>query len=261
MLLVSGSLNSILKFAFQWPRPFWVTPRINNFAEGLSFGFPSGHAQNASAIWGLLASSTTKKMFRWGAGLVILLIGLSRVVLGVHFTHDVLAGWLIGSVLLGVYLLVEDDLTEWFNDNSLPGQLFALILATSLFILPAALLVSPFNPPSVPNSWIEGAGEIINPYQYDSILTTAGSFLGLGLGVVLLHRRGAFSAQGSIRNRILRYLVGLCGVLVLYLGLGTIFPDEIDLLSYTLRFTRYFLIGLWISYGAPKVFCSLNLCE
>jgi membrane-associated phospholipid phosphatase len=259
MLLISGGLNSILKFAFQWPRPFWVSTQVTRYTEGTSFGFPSGHAQNAASVWGLLGSSTQKKWIRGIFVLVIFLIGLSRVVLGVHFTHDVLVGWLVGALLLWVFLKLEKGVAAWFRSKSLPIQILALLLATSLFIIPALLFVPPFNPPPVPQSWIEGAGEVIEPYHYEGLLTTSGSFFGLGLGVLLLTKYGGFSAEGSTGKRILRYLVGLVGVLALYLGLDSIFPDNVDLLSYSLRFLRYSLIGLWISFGAPKLFTWLKL--
>lgn len=261
MLLVSGGLNSILKFAFQWPRPFWVSSRVSNLAEGTGFGFPSGHAQNATSIWGLIGSSVKNAWFRVAVILLIILIGVSRILLGVHFTHDVLAGWLVGAVLLWVFLKLEKSVSAWFRDNSLPAQIIALILATSLFIIPALLIVPPFDPPAVPQAWIEGAGEVIEPYHYEGLLTTSGSFLGLGLGIILLHRGAGFSAQGSVTQRILRYLVGLLGVLALYLGLGSIFPDNVDLISYSLRFLRYFLIGFWISYGAPRLFAWLKIAN
>lgn len=261
MLLVSGGLNTILKFAFQAPRPFWVSSQVTNFAGGSGFSFPSGHAQNAASVWGLIGSSVQKAWFRWFSLLVIILIGLSRIVLGVHFVHDVLAGWLVGAGLLWLYLKLETSLVAWFKDRSFLVQLLALLLATSLFLLPALLIVPPFNPPAVPQAWIDGAGHNIEPYHYEGLLTTSGSFLGLGLGVILLHRSGGFSAQGSTWKRILRYLTGLSGVLALYLGLGSIFPDQVDLLSYALRFLRYGLIGLWIAYGAPKLFSWLKLAD
>ena len=261
MLLISGGLNSNLKFAFQWPRPFWVSTEISALAEGTSFGFPSGHAQNAASIWGLVGTSSQKKWIRWLVVLVIILIGFSRIVLGVHFTHDVIVGWLVGGILLWLFLKVEKSVAEWFRDKSLAVQILALLLATSLFLIPALLIVPPFNPPHVPQSWIDGAGEIIEPYHYEGLLTTSGSFLGLGLGVLLLTKYENFNAKGPVWQRVVRYLVGLVGVLVLYLGLGSIFPDNVDLLSYSLRFLRYFLIGLWIAFGAPILFRWLKLVE
>ena len=259
MLLLSGSINNILKFYFQWPRPFWVSAQVEALVEGTGFGFPSGHSQNASSIWGLLAASTQKNWVRWSALAAIVLIGLSRIVLGVHFTHDVLIGWLVGFLLLLVFLNFENRVINWFKNNTIGIQILVLVVVTGLLILPAILLVPPFNPPAVPPSWIEGAGEIITPYSYDDLLTTAGSFLGLGLGVILLYKTGMFRQQGKTWKLILRYLVGIIGILALYLGLGSIFPDDISLFSYLLRFLRYFLIGLWIAFGAPRLFIWLKL--
>jgi hypothetical protein len=261
LLLVSGGLNNILKFAFAWPRPFWVDPKVQALTEATGFGFPSGHAQNAASIWGLLGSAVPKKLFRGFVVLIIFLIGLSRIILGVHFTHDVLAGWLVGGILLWLFLKLEKPVITWFQGKSLLLQILALVVVTSLFIIAAVLIVPPFNPPDVDPEWIKTAGVTLAPYHYDGLFTTTGSFFGLGLGVILLFNSGNFSAQGPIWQRVLRYLVGLVGVLVLYLGLGSLFPDDVDLLSYSLRFFRYFLIGLWISLGAPMVFRWLKLVE
>ncbi len=259
MLLLSGGINSILKFSFLWPRPFWVTSKVVNFAEGTSFGFPSGHAQNAAGIWGLAAVSAQKKWVRWVALAAILLIGFSRIVLGVHFTHDVLVGWLVGGLLLWLFLKLEKPVVKWFNSRTLGMQILALVIITGMLILPVVFLVPPFNPPPVSPEWIEGAGEVIHPYSYDGVLTTSGSFLGLGLGIILLNRTGMFTHKGKAWQLVLRYLVGIIGVLILYLGLGSIFPDDISFVSYALRFFRYFLVGLWIAFGAPRLFSLLKL--
>lgn len=261
LLLVGGGINSIFKFTFQWPRPFWVTPDVINLAEGTGFGFPSGHAQNAASIWGLVAVTVQKKWIRWSAVAAIFLIGFSRIVLGVHFTHDVLIGWLVGGFLLWLFLKLEEPVIKWFKRKSLATHILALAIMTVLLILPIVLLVPPFNPPPLNPEWITGAGEVIQPYSYDDVLTTAGAFMGLGLGVILLHQTGKFSHQGKPWQLILRYLVGIAGVLILYMGLGSLFPDDGSLLAYTLRFFRYFLIGLWISFGAPRVFAWLGLTD
>ncbi len=92
ILLISGGINAILKQGFHTPRPFWVSSQVQGLSEDTSFGFPSGHAQNAASIWGLLAYSLNKRWVKIIALVGILLIGLSRVILGVHFLHDVLAG-------------------------------------------------------------------------------------------------------------------------------------------------------------------------
>jgi membrane-associated phospholipid phosphatase len=261
MLLVSGGINAILKQGFQSPRPFWVSSQVQGLSEGTSFGFPSGHAQNAASIWGLLALSLTKRWVKTFALVGILLIGLSRVFLGVHFLHDVLVGWLVGALLLYLFIRLEPGVVSWFKQNSSGRRILLLITITSLFILPVILITPPFNPPSLPSAWLETAGLEINPYSYDDILTSAGAFFGLGLGIILFTEKGFFTRKGTIWQLIMRYLIGIAGVLLLYLGLGKVFPDDLDLISYLLRFVRYSLIGLWISFGAPVIFSWLKLTE
>jgi membrane-associated phospholipid phosphatase len=261
ILLVSAGINAILKQGFHTPRPFWVSSQVQGLSEGTSFGFPSGHAQNAASIWGLLALSLNKRWIKTIALVGILLIGLSRIFLGVHFLHDVLAGWLVGGLLLYLFISLEPRVISWYEHSSPGRRILLLIGITSLFILPALLITPPFNPPVLPSAWLETAGLEINPYSYDDILTSAGTFFGLVLGIILFTKKGFFTQKGATWQLVLRYLVGTAGVLLLYLGLKKVFPDDLNLISYLLRFVRYGLIGLWISFGAPVIFSWLNLTE
>ncbi|HME09241.1 MAG TPA: phosphatase PAP2 family protein [Bryobacteraceae bacterium] len=89
-----------IKLAFHRARPeafFGASPK--------SYSFPSGHALYAACLYGALASlaaASIAKRFIWlvamwtAAGLMIVLIGFSRIYLGVHYPSDVLAGWSIG---------------------------------------------------------------------------------------------------------------------------------------------------------------------
>jgi membrane-associated phospholipid phosphatase len=261
MLLISGDINSLLKIGFHSPRPFWVSSEVVGYTEATGFGFPSGHAQSAASNWGLLAASRKESWLRWTSIVIILLIGLSRVILGVHFLHDVIVGWIVGVLLLLVFVKLEPTVINWYKRSSLTRRLLVLVAITALFILPAIALAHPLNPPEIPSDWISRAGEEITPYSYDDILTTAGSFFGLGLGIILMSGNGGYSTRGFIWKKVLRYITGLVGVLILYAGLGSIFPDDITLKSYLLRFFRYSMIGFWIAYGAPKLFVILKLAE
>jgi undecaprenyl-diphosphatase len=83
-----------LKLAFHRARP----AAFFGFHEPESYSFPSGHALYAACLYGCLASlATWRRVVVWSAaGLMIGLIGLSRIYLGVHYPSDVLAGWSIG---------------------------------------------------------------------------------------------------------------------------------------------------------------------
>lgn len=76
--------------------------------------FPSGHSLGSAAVLGVLATlywaraghRRAARLVAAGAMVFVVLVGLSRIYLGVHWTTDVLAGWLSGTLLvvLGVLL-------------------------------------------------------------------------------------------------------------------------------------------------------------
>ncbi|MFD3002242.1 phosphatase PAP2 family protein [Pontibacter toksunensis] len=80
------------------------------------FSFPSGHATTAIALYGLLAyflyrryhTHAKRKLLLVLAAILILVIGFSRIYLGVHYVSDVLAGFLLG----GLWLLVGISVVE-----------------------------------------------------------------------------------------------------------------------------------------------------
>jgi undecaprenyl-diphosphatase len=105
MLLVAtvgGTLISEgLKVGFNRPRPDLVA----HVVETTSMSFPSGHAMLSAVTYltlgALIARTQEKRGLRGyvlgGAILVTLLIGVTRVYLGVHWPTDVLAGWCLGA--------------------------------------------------------------------------------------------------------------------------------------------------------------------
>jgi len=102
-------MNGILKYAFHRSRPSWNDPIL---IIG-SFGFPSSHAMAATLLYGFLAAFGVRKVQAWrwrvlvvlSAGLMIVLIGFSRLYLGVHYLSDVLAGIAAGSAWLALCLI------------------------------------------------------------------------------------------------------------------------------------------------------------
>ena len=108
-LVLVVALNQALKFLIQRPRPEGFA-----LATETGFSFPSGHSMAAMAFFGLLVWMVwhyqRDKAVRWGCAaafsLVIVLIGASRVYLGVHYASDVLGGFCVSLAWLAVYTRV-----------------------------------------------------------------------------------------------------------------------------------------------------------
>ncbi len=94
-------LSSLLKAGFERPRPDLVA----HLVEVSSQSFPSGHATLSAVTWltlgTLLATVQSRrrlKAYVLGVAIAVtLLVGTSRVYLGVHWPTDVIAGWCIGT--------------------------------------------------------------------------------------------------------------------------------------------------------------------
>ena len=95
------ALSNILKIGFDRPRPDLVPHGSATFTNA----FPSGHSFMATVVYLTLAvilaqaeKSRTVKIYILGLGVLLsLIVGVSRVYLGVHWPSDVLAGWVIGA--------------------------------------------------------------------------------------------------------------------------------------------------------------------
>lgn len=105
-LVCAVALNVLLKQLVQRPRP----DGFRLIAE-TGYSFPSGHSMVAMAFYGLLAWMVwhyeRDRFVRWfcviGFGLVIVLIGVSRIYLGVHYASDVIAGFCVSLIWLALY--------------------------------------------------------------------------------------------------------------------------------------------------------------
>lgn len=267
-LMINGMLNTALKVAFHGPRPYWDTSNIKvmSSAEN-SFGVPSGHAQNAVVVWGAIAERIKHRWIWVIAILVIFMIGVSRLYLAVHFPYDVLLGWLIGVVILWGLLQFERPVVNWIKKFQPGIQLLITFLFSLLLILIVVIAQLSMRGWSIPMEWVNNARQAfpgepaINPLSFHNFLSSPGAFFGLAAGWIWISGLGGFTTRDVWWKLVLRYLVGLVGVLVIYLGLGQVFNDSETFISYTLRYIRYALIGFWISGFAPWMFVKLRLAN
>jgi len=260
-LMISGALNNALKLTCQGPRPYWISTHVEALGAEPSFGVPSGHAQNAVAFWGMLAVGLRKG---WGwatALLVVLFIGLSRLYLAVHFPHDILMGWLIGALLLWLTVRWWDPVATWARQQPLGRQVLAAGLGSLPLVLVAAVpfLWLRLTGWQAPPEWAAYAGRAVS---FERALVSAGMLCGLLAGAAWCHhRQDCFTAQGTWWQLLLRYFLGMAGLLALRFGLKLIFPAGETIAALALRFLGYALIGAWVTAGAPHLFHHLKLAE
>jgi membrane-associated phospholipid phosphatase len=263
ILLTSDGLNGALKLAFGWPRPYWVSGQARALASETSFGLPSGHAQNAVALWGRLAAGIRHRWAIWAAIALILLISVSRLYLGVHFPADGLGGWIAGGLVLWAFLRLEAPVSRRLGRMG-PGTRVAVAFAASLVLLLVQILViSLTHGRAVPPEWGEralaGTGEAIAPRSLAGMFATSGLLFGFGSGAGLLAAWGRFDSQGPWLKRMARFLIGLVGVLAIWLGLRIVFPAGEEPLALALRYLRYAAAGFWVAYLGPRVFAWMRL--
>ncbi len=174
-------------------------------------------------VWGLLAAYLRKW---WGwlvAILLILLIGLSRLYLGVHFPQDVLLGWVIGGLVLWLTLRFWDPVVAWAKKLSAGRQILAAFLASlAAFLLPFIpfiwLKVTNWQPPQ---DWAMFATQALS---LQDVVTSAGTIFGMLVGLVWLAGQGGFQIKGPWQKLVLRYLLGVAGILIISTDLNTFFP-------------------------------------
>lgn len=265
LLLGSGWLNSVLKLAAGLPRPYWVSQDVSPLAAETSYGLPSGHAQTTTAVYGGLARSARRAWVLAGTAALLLLIGVSRVALGVHFPFDVLAGWLIGLVLLWLVIRLEAPALGLLRRLgyglrlSLPFLLSLVMLSVGLVARSAAL------DRMLPQEWVMNAMRAdphaapLDPRTAADLLNSTGALFGFGTGAILLSAWGRFTGRGRGWNLLGRFALGVAGSVVLYYGLRLILPTGDTLIAYVARYARYAAVGFWLSYLAPRVFVWARL--
>jgi undecaprenyl-diphosphatase len=106
-LICSYALNAFAKVIFTRPRPIGI-----NLIEESGFSYPSGHSMVSMAYYGFIAyliyKKQTNKLVKTiiivALLLTILLVGFSRIYLGVHYLSDVIGGFLLSIIYLMIFI-------------------------------------------------------------------------------------------------------------------------------------------------------------
>lgn len=110
LILADQTTSTFLKHIFERMRPCKILENIRLLVRcGSGYSFPSSHATNISAAFTLFIYFYRKYTAIWVV--IILLIGFSRIYVGVHYPFDVLGGFVVGSgislFIIAIFNIVE----------------------------------------------------------------------------------------------------------------------------------------------------------
>ena len=220
-LLVGLCLNTGLKAWVQAPRPIGH-PDIRTLRPETATGssFPSGHTQGVSTTAFALAGRFPRRRWYLLAGVVTVLVALSRLYLGVHWPKDVLVGALLGFFTAWICGRLWDRISR--------KEL--LILGAGVLFLPAALLL-----------------------QDRSLVQCTGMLWGLAAGYILAKRTQAMVPPQKPLYKGLGYLLGLLLLAGVQLGLKALLPQDLLWVG-----VRYFLLIFCATGVHPLLLKKLN---
>jgi len=230
--ITSNIVNFYAKAIIANERP----PESNWILIGAShLSTPSGHAMSSTVVWGY-TSMKFKNIIMWIISiLIIILVGLSRIYLGVHWFGDVLTGWLFGIAIIFLVWILEEPIREIISRHKIP--IFYLILITIGFIL-----------------------MILTEVFYDSEYnfgTVGGQMVGFGIGFALEEKYVNFNINYEPGNKwrlLLRILLGILIVVIVYFAIYLLIDTDIFWMN-SIHYIITLVIGIFIW---PLIFKKLR---
>ena len=247
LAMCNALVNGILKNWWARPRPFQVAPdRIRPFHIEESYGLPSGHTQGGTVLGLFFARLAKKAWVTYLMYLLIFLMGISRMVHGVHFLQDVLAGWVLGFMVFFLFIRFEQAVLPKI-------QVLHAGWRSALALLPALLVL-------VAEYGLRGTYPVTK-----SLLASGGALTGIFLGMVIETGGGWYRSTGPVWKRLLRVPVGLLILVGTTLGLSAayhaVFPENPGFAGVTVYVVRYAVTGLAGYWLAPQVFILCRLAD
>jgi membrane-associated phospholipid phosphatase len=239
VLIISVVSNYWLKIIIRYPRP----PETNWLpgVEAVNYSLPSGHSQNSLIFWGWLSVKIKTWWMGFLSASLIVLVGLSRIYIGVHWLGDVVLGWSVGLLLLFLLLRLEVP-TRSFLMKFRPVSLYFGLILFGLVSMIITEFLSPVR--------IVGLE--------DNFGANGGLIIGLGAGLALESKYVNFetSPRHVKKWRVaVRAIIGLILVFTIMIVLSPILPSDV----YWLRSIRYALITIFVMFIWPLFFDKLGL--
>ena len=232
LFLLNAYVNSVMKLILDQPRPFNIDMRVKKIVAAAGSGLPSGHTQSALVFWTYLAVCFKRKWLWILAGVMIIFVPMSRVYLGVHFPTDLFGGYILGIIVLLLFMKVEQSVIDWLKQKSIGLQL----ALSSLIPILLALMMPSADPTGI---------------------TVCATLMGGCVGLSLERRWVGFEIPDTLWKKLACYLIGIIILFVFYIGLKKAFaglePEPV------FRFIRYAIVGLHLVFFGPWIFVKLKI--
>ncbi|MHA1617185.1 MAG: phosphatase PAP2 family protein [Candidatus Njordarchaeales archaeon] len=232
-VLISVYIAHLLKPIFRIPRPSRERWKVT--ASGYSF--PSGHATNSMAFWGYAAYLTRKRSVLSTLLIIVaLMVGYSRVYLGVHWWTDVIAGWILGAVVFIIIEIVDERCSSIIQNISYEEKLFLSMVIPMGLILASMALIG------------------VNVSEFQTILKVLSTLSGMLAGYVIADKRKLLLADtNNIKTILIRSLIGLLLVIALY-----IIYEMLKALTIFIIIPTFWLIGVSVTLFTPYIMSQLT---
>ena len=254
ILLLSTNINAAFKLAFHGPRPYWYSPKVRRpgYRDILRrpirpcpncccyMGSPGGLPAKMVGLAGRRPAHFIDRTFAPVSGRPLSTRCVARLV-------DRWPDPVAGAALLGSGDCLGKKTERWLaGSHRLSGLAGGVPAAAhSLHLVESHELAA-----------ATGLGHVRNtgPFIAD-VATVAGTFFGMLVGLVWLAGQGGFQTKGLWWKLVLRYLLGVAGVLIIRYGLKFIFPSWRDRSGLLLRLSA--LHGDWFlgnRWGAMDIY-------
>lgn len=213
IIFISMGINSVAKVFIGRLRPFQADIAIENLRPetSQSYSMPSGHTQSSSTLFFGLANIFKKKYLWIFAIIISLLVGLSRMYIGVHYLSDVIVGGILG-LLMAIYL------DKWLQKVKKPSRIYFILSIISIIIIITMLMIQIIKSDTGHALYIE----------LESISKMLGTLFGFGIGVLYEEKYIQFKNHDHLLKNIIRFVIGIAIIMMIRLGLKFVFGLIID---------------------------------
>ena len=225
-LFTSLLVNHTVKGLVKYERPFHFDETLDavRVETATGYSFPSGHTHQAATLYSSIAKNIDikSKKLMWGICLtIILLVGFSRLWLGVHYPKDVIVGLILGILMTFICSFLYKKFQNSYNKK-------ITLFLVSLFLFSPLLII-----------YYKTTYEEI--YVYRNFYICFAMYAGFIAAFAIEDKYVKFSCDVSFKIKLIRLLGAVACVLFIKIGLKEIFK-LLFTDSIILDFIRYFLM-------------------